>query len=1126
MTLLGASICLYKPYRMSVCILQGTTRDGMSIIASKEIEDYFKSLEESSAECYTVAEKARKKGYDPQLHVEIPKAEDLASRVEELLGDYTIRGISRRIRELSAKMDREEVSLQVAREIAKRYKGRKEEALDKAIRTGLAILTEGILVAPLEGVGSAKIGRNPDGSTYADIYYAGPIRSAGGTGQAMSVLIADVVRRDLGIGEYKPSKEEVERYKEEIPLYKRSQHLQYTPTSEEIELMVGNCPVCINGEGTEEEEISGHRDLPRIETNRVRGGACLVVAEGLCLKAPKIGKHVNKLKIDGWDFVGKYLKGKMKKDEEKFDLKPDYKYISNIIAGRPVLSHPSRKGGFRLRYGRTRATGLAALGVNPATMTVVGEFIAVGTQMKIERPGKAGAVTPCDHIEGPLVVLKNGDFIRIDDHKEAKRLAAQIERITDLGEILIPYGEFLENNHVLVPGAYSLEWYRQELQKECENLPDDWKSPTPERAFELAEEFNVPLHPNYNLFWHDLEMDDLKKLAKSVEESGRFDEDHLILPSNEKVKELLIMLGATHIVKENDLVLDEYSYPLVRCLGFEVKDSELKSVNQVKGEDAIECVSKLSGVTIRPKSCTRIGARMARPEKAKERKMKPPPHSLFPVGTAGGAQRLLQQALSKGRIKIEVGTRRCEECGKRWSLSKCTCGGHTKPTGEPKPIEIDLEMLYSSAKDRLGMNEFPNIKGVKGMISKQKTPEVLEKGMLRAKNKVYVFKDGTCRFDMTDVPLTHFKPGEIGLSLSKLRRMGYRRDIDGNPIRDESQLVELRPQDFVASSSCGDYMLKVSHFIDELLEKLYGLGPFYRAERKEDLIGHMIVGLAPHTSSGVLARLIGYTDARVGYAHPYFHAAKRRNCDGDEDCIMLLLDGLLNFSRSFLPEKRGGLMDAPLVLTLRIDPDEIDKEAHSVDLDSSYPLEFYEETLKYKSPKDVEHLVNTVGDRIGTVLQYEGFGFTHESSGIAMGPLKSAYTTGSMMEKMEKQLELQNKIRAVDASDVVSRMVVHHFLPDLIGNLNAFSNQKLRCTKCNTKFRRMPLEGKCTKCGGNLTLTVHENSVKKYLDISKKISEEYGVSNYLQQRLELIDCAIQSLFTNDKVQDLKLDDFC
>ena len=33
----------------------------------------------------------------------------------------------------------------------------------------------------------------------------------------------------------------------------------------------------------------------------------------------------------------------------------------------------------------------------------------------------------------------------------------------------------------------------------------------------------------------------------------------------------------------------------------------------------------------------------------------------------------------------------------------------------------------------------------------------------------------------------------------------------------------------------------------------------------------------------------------------------------------------------FLPDRRGGLMDAPLVLTTRLDPNEIDKEAHNID---------------------------------------------------------------------------------------------------------------------------------------------------------------------------------------------------
>ena len=62
---------------------------------------------------------------------------------------------------------------------------------------------------------------------------------------------------------------------------------------------------------------------------------------------------------------------------------------------------------------------------------------------------------------------------------------------------------------------------------------------------------------------------------------------------------------------------------------------------------------------------------------------------------------------------------------------------------------------------------------------------------------------------------------------------------------------------------------------------------------------------------------------------------------------MLLLDGLINFSRAFLPESRGGTMDAPLVLTTTIDPAEIDKESHNLDVMASYPAR----TLPGRAPR-------------------------------------------------------------------------------------------------------------------------------------------------------------------------------
>lgn len=65
---------------------------------------------------------------------------------------------------------------------------------------------------------------------------------------------------------------------------------------------------------------------------------------------------------------------------------------------------------------------------------------------------------------------------------------------------------------------------------------------------------------------------------------------------------------------------------------------------------------------------------------------------------------------------------------------------------------------------------------------------------------------------------------------------------------------------------------------------------------------------------------------------------------------MLLMDALINFSMSYLPAKRGGKMDACLVMTTILNPAEVDKEAHNLDLTPVYPLEFYEATLTNTSP--------------------------------------------------------------------------------------------------------------------------------------------------------------------------------
>ena len=1650
--------------------------------------------------CYTVAREARARGFDPEVDVEIPPAEDLASRVENLVGPV---GIAEKIREMTlSQPSREMVAILIAKDIVKTGDFKtKDEAMDQAVRTGLAIITEGVLVAPLEGVSEVSIRQNDDGSDYLKIGFAGPIRSAGGTGQAVGVLIADVVRREMGIGRFKVRKDEIERYKEEFHLRKAS---QYKPKDEEIENIVKNCAICLDGDGTEKREVSGYRNLERVRTNQVRGGLCLVMAEGLCQKAKKIKKLVDALGIEGWDFISKLIK-KEKAVEKKgpatiydYQPAPTTKYLRDVIAGRPVFSLPSAIGGFRLRYGRGRTCGLAAIAIHPASMFVAGEFIAVGTQIKIEFPGKAGAITPCDSIEGPIVELRNGSLVQVDTVERAIELKKRIARIMDLGEILIPFGEFSENNHILMPPSFAKEWWQQLLERklvgtgvgeeDTRDLSRRLLDTNFSNSYFLSTHFGIPLNPAFNLFYHDIPPETLHflgiflcekgtmrgsaapplptsvsvpELEKMIGETGESHRLEIRLdggPESIAAKEILCVLGALHEKRDNIVILSKYGEALVRCLGLTMGENgeisgpgELESVfsdngvkiddgkvvwewstrKEIKYEDeshylkvndnkywgdTLKLIRGLSGMDIYPRAPTRVGARMARPEKAHERKMKPAVHCLFPLGAAGTDRRSLKKANEARHFTVEVGRRACPGCGKDTFRYICpVCNVHTLHEGDVvlEKKKLDFYTIYGEARKNLGMGAAPEAKGVKGLMSKFKTPEPLEKGLLRAKNDVFVFKDGTIRFDMTDVPFTHFRPREIHTPVHRLRELGYTRDIEGRELENDEQMLELKVQDILCSRRGMDYFFRATHFIDELLVRFYKLPAFYNLKDASELVGHLVVGLAPHTSGGVLGRIIGHGDARVGYAHPFYHAAKRRNClsgntevllsggasttleglfeyakgsvrvvdevgtemkditgtevltmepsggplriepiknvirtpspdhwieirtkggrritvspyhqlcihdgdnaklsrvrahsikigdslvvpghidigeadmdridlldmlaersvpdvmirntggwmmetiraaggykvvgdalgmkgkaltnyayrdsypleiageiaalagkdltgmpwnvklaakrdtvemkrfieishefcrflgyylaegycrisrgsfyqiglsssekdiredmircienafginpslrgdvitfsgrliavlmrdiwktgsgalekripesfrclpldkiahllrayiagdghvekgrltvkatsaslnllqdiqlqlkrfgihskfrherrrgggavrefytsrgretpffdshslimrstdarlfhdlvgiaskrkmdalreslpkergrragrfgshfldpisevtittagekhvydievanthsflteyllvtsncDGDEDCLMLLLDGLLNFSKSYLPGTIGGQMDAPLVLSTRLDPSEIDKEAHNIDVLYRYPVEFFEAAVRQESPKEVDAIMDKVAERISSPAQYEGFGFTHDTNDISEGVTTTAYKTlGSMDAKINGQLKLATMIRAVNDSFVAAKVIESHFMPDMMGNLNAFSRQKMKCSACGMSFRRPPIRGTCLSCGAkNLNLTVHRGMVEKYIQTSKKIAERYDLPQYTIQRIELIEKAMESLFNNDKVIQTGLWDFC
>jgi DNA polymerase II large subunit len=1136
----------------------------MTSTMSNSYRDYIESMRTELSRMISINNRARQKGLDPSLTTECIIAQDIADLVEGLVGP---RGVAASIRELNTKMGREEVAFKVAEQIITGKFGEiePEPAAEQAIRTALAIFTEGLTAAPIQGVAQVKIKTNADQSKYLAIYFAGPIRSAGGTDQALTLVVGDYVRRLIGLDRYKPTQEEVARFIEELRLYERSVgRFQYHIPDEELKKAFDYLSVEVTGTESDPVEVSSYRNLPRIETNRVRGGALRVVNDGIVGRALKVQVIVDKMGFQGWDWLREFKKKSEKKSAG---------FMDDVIAGRPIFSFPSRRGGFRLRYGRSRNTGLSAVGIHPATMLVVEKFLAAGTQLRLELPGKGGITVPVDSLEKPVVLLKDGSVVRVSvENFEATKKA--IEKILFLGDILISFGDFLYCNKSLLPSGYVEEWWAKDLKKiidqkfggdiiqtsraaeisreRMQSLMDNpFKNDlSAKEAFTLSTNLGLPLHPRFTFFWSNLtSAQEIVTLLNWLPKSKVKQETtaHSIKGfRDDKVEKILRKILVPFKIFESELRIEgDEAAALAFNLGF----GSDKSIESNTSEPILNVISYLSGVKIRDKAPTFVGARMGRPEKAKRREMKPLVHVLFPVGLAGGSHRDLVEAGKKGPAFVEVVKRKCPMCKNYTFRIKCkSCGCKTiiekscprcgrslkekacstcKTNGVPFQRQtINFKDMLENAAQNLSVPVPKLLRGVKGLTNEDKSPEIIEKGILRAKHDLSVYKDGTIRFDGTNAPLTHIKPNEIGVSVEKLRQIGYTHDINGEALTEGDQVLELKVQDVVIPLNAGEYFTRIANFIDELLVKVYNLPPYYNFKKPGDLVGQLIFGLAPHTCVGILGRVVGFTNLKVIYAHPLWHSAKRRDCDGDEDAIMLAMDTILNFSTQYLPAQIGGIMDAPIQVIPFVNTKEVQRQAHDFDVDETYSKEFYEKTLGKAEAKQVRPIMDVIGHRLGTEAQFEGFNYTTPVSNISMGNTESSYKLfKTMIEKLELQLALGAKIEAVDVKNVALKVLTKHFLRDISGNLRAFSTQAFRCKSCNKRFRRLPLEGKCPFCDGKFTLTVYRGGIEKYLEAAQQLVDQYGLPKYYTQRIQMIKEEIHSMFDNKKPKQTILFDF-
>ncbi len=1104
--------------------------------------DYYSNLSNETVSIFEKAAVAKSTLVDSSGIIEPKIAFDLADRVSKM---HDI-DIADPLRELLKINGKELSALILSKEIALgKYSlsdATLEDKLDLAVRVGLAIVTEGVTIAPLQGISEVKIKKNKDGTEYLSVSIAGPMRSAGGTESAVTMLIADHVRKAVGLTKYQANSfdDETGRFVEELRIYEReASSFQFHILDEDIKHVISHLPVELDGVDTDPFEVVNHKSMTRIKTDRVRGGALRVLNDGLIGRSKKLLKRIELYNLDGWEWLND-LKGAVQTGENQEDAAA--KRMREVITGRSVLSMPKKLGGFRLRYGRACNTGFAAVGIHPALGEILDHTIVVGTQIKIDVPGKGATVAFVDSIDTPIVRLKNGNVVKIRDVKHGIEIKNEIEKIIHLGDILISFGDFLENNAQLIPTGYVEEFWIEELKQKIQKYePDDQfikqfltKTPSIDEALKISLDFQIPLHPHYLYFWDKISSKELCQLLepKKVTETSI---EYFI-----QTKKILEKLGTPHKVENETIVLENLEAKIFFNLLFREKPiiSDL-SVPKI--------LTKSSGIQIKNKFSTSIGVRIGRPEKAAARQMKPPTHILFPVNDKGGPTRDLLKASRNEHFFTNIFNRHCNECDEPSIGIKCSkCGTKTtiiykcsncrdtltEPYCEKckrkaqthSHKEFPLKSKLLSAQEKMGLRVKEPFKGVKELINQDRIAEPLEKGVVRQNFGLTVFKDGTVRFDATNSPLTQFKPSWIGTSIEKLKELGYSQDIDGKPLTNLDQIIELRMQDVIIPYESGNYLVSTCKYIDTLLVKFYGKSKFYKVNNTEELIGHLVIGLAPHTSVGIVGRIIGYTETHVCFATPNWHSAKRRDADGDADSVMLLMDSLLNFSRQLLSDRIGGLMDAPLLIQPLVLPHESQPQAHNLEVTKSLPLEFFESTLQQTKASDVTS-VEIIKSRLETERQFYDYFFTHSTSSLTTSKSRSAYSTlGSMLDKFEMQMKNAELIDVVNPSEIVSNVISTHLVPDIMGNLRAYARQNFRCTGCGKSFRRMPLIQTCV-CGHKLIATITRGSVEKYLKLAKRLVEKYDVGEYQRGRIHALSDEIELVFGKSKGDQSLLSDY-
>jgi len=342
----------------------------------------------------------------------------------------------------------------------------------------------------------------------------------------------------------------------------------------------------------------------------------------------------------------------------------------------------------------------------------------------------------------------------------------------DLGEILIPFGEFLENNHVLMQGPFRWMVRTPLAEKAIGELPLDGNGDgTPALAWSgirCATPSSIQsvlpmISPST-----DLQLAPLTHQRRRTLSYG----SRLIRPRREELPRAGYVPSCVLFFSPRRLksrlgprTSKEASW---RPWGIRRRPREdCGRSHRGPRPRALAFVTRACGfpASARPHPDRRLGWPVLR--RPRRGRCSRAPHSLLSDRPRGRAQRLLPPGGSKDTSRCGVGLRICSACGSVCS-SECSCGGHTTSRNGPARQRVPIAEVCGPRGTTWRDEAYPRSRRIQGMISEEQERRSLSRRDPPCEARDLVFRThDSIRHERTSLSRT--SPERGGISVDEAR---------------------------------------------------------------------------------------------------------------------------------------------------------------------------------------------------------------------------------------------------------------------------------------------------------------------------------------------------------------------